>query len=160
MLLTVGIADCRVSSNPEDILITHALGSCLGITAYDGAARVGGLLHVMLPSAVPHPGKAMENPFMFVDTGFPLLLDRMRHKGARCPRLVVRIAGGGRPGRPEGSDLFQIGERNFIMMRKMLWETGLMLHSHDIGGTESRTVSLLIATGEMRVKVNGSVKVI
>jgi chemotaxis protein CheD len=160
VLLTVGIADCRVSADTEDTLITHALGSCLGITAYDGAARIGGLLHVMLPSSDLHPEKALENPCMFVDTGFPLLLDRMRRRGALQPRLTIRVAGGARSREGAETDMFQIGRRNFIMIRKMLWDTGMMLQSHDIGGTESRTVSLVVGNGEMRVKINGSVKTI
>ena len=47
-----------------DTLITHALGSCLGLTIYDPVAKVGGLLHAMLPLSkinkdiyVDHEGK-------------------------------------------------------------------------------------------------------
>ncbi len=33
----------------EDLLVTHALGSCLGLMVYDPQEQVGGLLHAMLP---------------------------------------------------------------------------------------------------------------
>ncbi len=32
-----------------DERVAYALGSCLGITTYDPVAKVGGLVHVMLP---------------------------------------------------------------------------------------------------------------
>jgi chemotaxis protein CheD len=160
MQLTVGIADCRISMDPDDTIITHALGSCLGITVYDAGARIGGMLHVMLPSSALHPDKAQDNPFMFVDTGFPLLLEGALRRGALTSRLSVRVAGGARFGQTAEEDLFQIGRRNFIMMRKVLWETGMMLHSYEIGGSSSRTISLSIGTGEMRIKSDGSVKTI
>jgi chemotaxis protein CheD len=57
----------------EDLLVTHALGSCLGLMVYDPEARVGGLLHAMLPLSKINPEKARSNPFMFVDTGVPRL---------------------------------------------------------------------------------------
>ena len=33
----------------EDLLVTHALGSCLGLIVYDPQEHIGGLLHAMLP---------------------------------------------------------------------------------------------------------------
>ena len=71
MIQKVGIAEMKVSGQRGDIIITHALGSCLGIAAYDPMACVGGLLHVMLPLSAIDPVKAERNPLMFVDTGFP-----------------------------------------------------------------------------------------
>ena len=49
MKKVVGVSDLKVSNNVNDSIITHALGSCLGITAYDSRAKVGGMVHVMLP---------------------------------------------------------------------------------------------------------------
>ncbi len=67
----VDVADMRVSAVKGDVLVTHALGSCLGITVYDPTTHVGGLLHVMLPLSTIDPKKGKENPYMFVDTGVP-----------------------------------------------------------------------------------------
>ena len=36
----VSIADMAVSHSPDDVLITYALGSCLGLTIYDPEAGV------------------------------------------------------------------------------------------------------------------------
>jgi len=82
----------KISDREDDVLITYALGSCLGIAIYDPVARIGGLLHVMLPLSTIDPAKAAENPFMFVDTGVPRLfmLQSRRQKGE------VTGQGGGR----------------------------------------------------------------
>ena len=69
MKLTVDISDMKVSQNPEDTLITCALGSCVGVAMYDPVVKVGGLLHAMMPVSRSDPAKAASKPYMFVDTG-------------------------------------------------------------------------------------------
>ncbi|MGZ3387730.1 MAG: chemotaxis protein CheD, partial [Isosphaeraceae bacterium] len=49
--LVVGISDLKVSNNPADSMITYALGSCIAVAVYDPVAKVGGLLHFMLPDS-------------------------------------------------------------------------------------------------------------
>ena len=46
--LTIGIADMKMARN-EGVLITYALGSCIGICLYDPFIRLGALVHIMLP---------------------------------------------------------------------------------------------------------------
>lgn len=154
----MGVADMKVSANKGDLIVTHALGSCLGVAVYDSAACVGGLLHVMLPLSTIDPEKADLNPFMFVDTGFPRLLLECFKTGAQKQRLEIRVAGGANSYGKEGNDLFQIGKRNLIILRKFLWKDGLLLKSYDVGGSNSRTMSLEIGTGKVTIKSNGVVK--
>ena len=158
MIHTVGVADMKVSAQKGDLLITHALGSCLGVTVYDPVASVGGMLHVMLPLSTIDPVKAERNPFMFVDTGFPALLAECFETGAQRQSLEVRVAGGANSWNKEEGDFFQIGKRNLIVLRKLLWKNGLLLKSHDVGGSNSRTLSLEIGTGIVTIKSGGEVK--
>jgi chemotaxis protein CheD len=151
----VGVADMKVSANPGETIITYALGSCLGITAYDPAVRVGGMLHVMLPTSTIDSLKGREAPFMFVDTGLPLLLQECRKAGARPERLILKVAGGACAHVKEEDDYFQIGKRNFVILKKLAQANGLALQAYEVGGTQSRTLSLEIATGTVRIKVNG-----
>ena len=72
MKIIVGMADMQVTNTPEATLITYALGSCIGVTLYDPSAKVGGLLHFMLPESQLDPQKAQRKPWMFADTGIPL----------------------------------------------------------------------------------------
>ena len=83
MRVVVGIAEMKVSSDPEDILVTHALGSCVGIVLHDPVAGVGGILHYMLPLSSLDPVKAAKNPFMFGDTGIPEFFQAVYRAGAK-----------------------------------------------------------------------------
>ena len=47
--LKVGIGDMKFTRGGGTV-ITYALGSCIGITFYDPGIKLGGLLHIMLPS--------------------------------------------------------------------------------------------------------------
>ena len=154
----MGVADMKISAKTGDLIITHALGSCLGIAVHDPVACVGGLLHVMLPLSSIDPAKAERNPSMFVDTGFPELLNECFNTGALRRRLEIRVAGGANSWNREEDDLFQIGKRNLIVLRKLLWKNGLLLKSHDVGGSNSRTMTLEIGTGIVTIKSGGQVK--
>lgn len=150
----IGIADMKVSARPDDVLITYALGSCLGIAIYDSAAKVGGLLHVMLPTSSVNPTKAAGNPLMFVDTGVPELFKACYKAGAKKERIVVKVAGGASLQNNAEGDQFQIGKRNFLMLRKLLWKNNVLIESCDVGENHSRTMALDIATGEVILKIN------
>lgn len=153
MRYTVGVASMRISSSKEDIIVTHALGSCLGIAIYDPEAHVGGLLHVMLPLSSIDPAKAQENPCMFVDTGVPKLFHDCYSAGADRKRIIVKVAGGA--AFRDQNDLFAIGKRNYILLRKLFWKNGFMIASEDVGGTISRTMFLDINTGRTWIRSGG-----
>jgi chemotaxis protein CheD len=152
-LLVVGVADCRVSNDPEGVLVTYALGSCIAVMIHDPVARVGGLLHFMLPESSLDRAKAQQNPFMFADTGIPFLFKSAYQLGAEKRRLVVAVAGGAQIMDPQGR--FNIGKRNSLAMRKILWKAGVLVNSEEIGGNASRTVRLEIAGGAMFMRGPG-----
>lgn len=155
--LVVGVADIKVSGNVDERLVTYALGSCLGISVYDPQVKVGGLLHVMLPTGAIDPDKMAQNPAMFVDSGVPLLFKECYKFGAKKERMIVKIAGGSHTGASDEDDKYQIGKRNLLALRKLLWKNGVMLHAHDTGGIQvSRTMWLDIGTGGVTLKVNGA----
>lgn len=147
----------KVSSSTEERLITYALGSCLGIVVYDPVASVAGMLHVMLPTGTIDPAKAQEKPAMFVDSGIPLLFKECYKLGAKKERMQVKVAGGAHAGASEEDDRFQIGKRNMIALRKLLWKNGVMIHANDTGGVQtSRTMWVDVATGDVTLKINGA----
>jgi len=151
----IGVADMKVSRNPDDTIVTYALGSCLGVTVYDPEAQVGGMAHIMLPLSTGDPTKAAQKPLMFVDTAVPRLFIACYKAGARKQRAIVRVAGGAAPLSIGRDDYFEIGKRNFIVLRKLLWKNGVLLKAHDVGGNQSRTMSLNLSTGEVILKTNG-----
>lgn len=146
-MLVVGVADMKVSGNSEDVIVTYALGSCLGVVVHDMQAQVGGLLHAMLPHAEINPEKAKANPAMFIDTGVPLLFQAVYAAGATKKNLKIYIAGGA------GNDnFFAIGERNIIAIRKIFWKNGYVISGQEVGGTIARTMHLEINTGKIWIK--------
>lgn len=147
----------KVCGTSGDVIVTHALGSCLGIAVHDPVAKVGGLLHVMMPVSNVNPDKAKANPFMFVDTGLPLFFKSAYDLGAVKRRIVVKVAGGANV-HNVGKDSFAIGKRNFIMLKKMFWKNGILIEKADVGGTHARTMYLQIDTGRVWLSTAGKEK--
>lgn len=148
----VGMADCRASANREDELTTYALGSCIGLAVYDPRARVGGLLHFMLPDSSIADEKE-RNSAKFADTGVPLLLEQVCALGASKKRLEVWAAGAANMLQSAGS--FEIGKRNHQALRRILWKAGLLLRGEAVGGNQSRSVRLEVATGNLWIQTSG-----
>lgn len=151
----VGIAEMTVSDSEDDLLVTYALGSCLGIVIHDPAAKVGGLLHAMLPSSSTGRERAATNPARFVDLGVPALFKAAYRLGAVKERIVVKVVGGASIANGGKQDSFQIGKRNLIALKKLLWKNGVLLRGSETGGSISRTVSLEIGSGITTVKAQG-----
>lgn len=149
-LLITGVADCQTSADASTVLVTYALGSCIGLVVHDPAARVGGLLHYMLPDSGIDTAKADKHPYMFADTGIPRLFEKVSRLGGERRRFVVTAVGGAQVLDLKGA--FNIGQQNHLALRKILWKTGVLIHSEDVGGTVSRTVRLEIATGRVLLR--------
>lgn len=153
-LVVVGMADMKVSADPDATLATYALGSCIGLAVHDPVARVAGLLHFMLPDSNLDKEKARMQPFMFADTGIAALVRSAVELGAMKRRLVVRAAGGAQVMDPNG--VFNIGKRNSLAMRKVLWKEGLLLAGEELGGAESRSVRLEVGSGKFWLRPAGA----
>jgi chemotaxis protein CheD len=154
--VVVDIADLAVSDDPNATLITYSLGSCIGVTIWDPLVKVGGMLHFMLPESSISPQKAESTPAMFCDTGVPRRFRAAYELGAQKRRLKVKIAGGSQLLDDQGA--FNIGKRNYLALRKIFWKNGVLIDSEDIGGCVSRTLRLVIATGEVSLRVRGGAK--
>ena len=152
-VLVVGVADMLASNDASAELVTYSLGSCIAVTVYDPVIRVGGLVHLMLPSASIDVEKAAARPYMFVDTGVPRLFHALYSFGAEKRRLVVNAAGGAHF--LDDKKLFQIAERNLTALRRILDRNGVALGGSDVGGTTSRHLRLSLAKGEVSVEVPG-----
>lgn len=153
MNITVGVSDMKVSNDFESVLVTYSLGSCIGIAIYDQIARVGGLLHFMLPESSLDLEKAKKNPYMFADTGIPLLFKAAYKLGAKKQRMKVIVAGGSQVLDQKG--FFNIGKRNYMATKKMFWRNNVMIDYEDVGGNSNRTIKMAINNGQTRLKVSG-----
>lgn len=150
---TVGIGEAKVTTGGEDTLVTYSLGSCVGLTLYDPVARVGGMIHCMLPMSKIDPVKAKTQPHMFTDTGVSLLLQSVFDLGAERRRLVAKVAGAASMLDEKG--FFKIGERNYAVLRKVLWKNEILIAAEDVGGTMARTMHLNMGSGETLISSMG-----
>lgn len=155
-LVIVDISGMQISSNPRHLLVTYSLGSCLAVTIYDPEIRIGGMVHCMLPLAKTDSEKASKTPCMFVDTGVSLLLQKLFDRGVKRSRAQITVIGGACI--LDRNDHFRIGQRNFTILRRLLWKNDLFINASDVGGEVTRTVRLDIATGKVFVRSNGVIR--
>ena len=70
--------------------------------------------------------------------------------------MVVRLAGGAQV--LDGDGVFQIGKRNYLAARKILWKAGILISAEAVGGEVSRTTRLEVGTGRMWVREGGGLE--
>lgn len=153
MKIIVGMADMQVTNDAASTLITYALGSCIGITIYDPLAKVGGILHYMLPDSKLDPEKALRKPFMFADTAIPLFFKEGYKLGGDRKKMWITVTGGAQL--LDDSGYFNIGKRNYLALRKLFWANNILIRAEAVGGYVNRTVRLDMATGKVWVKTSG-----
>ena len=154
-LLTVGIGGLEVSEDRASVIITHGLGSCIAVVAWDPVRKAGGLLHFQLPTSTLSPERAQSSPGTFADTGIPLLFGRLYALGCQKRNIVVKAAGGGNF--HGDNNTFDIGRRNHTAMRKIFWKAQVLVAAEDVGGSRSRTVRLFLDTGNVTVQSGSGV---
>jgi chemotaxis protein CheD len=153
-LITVEIGGMKVCKSPADVIVTHSLGSCVGLTLFDPLARVGGMVNCLLPLAAIDPQNALAVPCMFVDTGVAALLREMLAQGAQVQNLIAKAAGAGSP--LGGGDALRLGERNLTVLCEVLGKSRITIAKQDTGGAKARTLYLYVGDGRTTVKTEGA----
>jgi chemotaxis protein CheD len=151
--LIVGMGDMLVSNDASAQLATYSLGSCVGVTIYDPVAKVGGMLHAMLPDSSISADRAASRPNMFVNTGLPAMFHAVYALGGLKHRIVIKLAGGAEF--LDANKVFNIGVRNVEAVVAMLARNGVLLKGKETGGYESRTMRLDLATGGVTLDTPG-----
>lgn len=149
--VTVGIADLNVVKAP-DILVTYALGSCVGICLYDNMMKVSGLSHIMLPDSTQLTN-VTNQPYKFADTAIVELVRKMERMGARQVSMKAKIAGGAQMfAALSTSAIANIGERNVAAVKLALHRLNISIIAEDTGSNYGRTVFFDASDGSMRIK--------
>ena len=116
-------------------------------------AKVGGLLHAMLPDSTRNMHRAAAHPFMFVDTALPAMFHAVYALGALKRRLVVKLAGGAEF--LDENKVFNIGDQNITAVLTLLARNAVKLEASATGGRHSRTVRLDLAMGAVTLDIPG-----
>ena len=149
--ITVVIADMKMAKG-SGILITYALGSCIGLCFHDQRLNLGALLHIMLPLNMEAGRK---NPLKYADTGIRETLRQMEAKGASRGRITVKIAGGAKMFEVKGGNLGNIGQRNIESVHTILRQEGIRLLAEDVGGNVARTLLFDVVSGQGCIRSYG-----
>ena len=149
--LIVGIADMKLASK-SGMLVTYALGSCIGICLYDPVAKLASLVHIMLPINMETGRK---NVYKYADTGIRAALKEMESRGGAARRIVAKIAGGAKMFEVSGGTLGNIGQRNIDSVRMNLKKEGIRLLAEDVGGTVARTLLFDTVSGQGCIRSYG-----
>ena len=154
--ITVGIADMKLAKG-SGILITYALGSCIGLCFHDPRIKLGALLHVMLPLNMETGRK---NPLKYADTGIRETLRQMEAQGASRSRITVKIAGGAKMFEVSGGNLGNIGQRNIESVHTILRKEGIRLLGEYVGGSVARTMLFDVDSGQSCIRSYGKQDII
>lgn len=150
MVHIVGVGEMKTSDHPEDLLVTPAMGASIALALHDRAARIGGILHFLLPLAETSAERATDDPCLFADTGFPQFLRAMLALGAARRSSRIVIAGGAEPVDP--SEFFALGSRNQAAARQVVSREELRVEQAHIGGTHPRRLKLDVGSGRIWVE--------
>ena len=149
--ITIGIADMKMAQS-SGMLITYALGSCIGICLYDQKIKLGALIHIMLPLNM-EPGR--KNTMKYADTGIRETLKMMEAKGASRSRITAKIAGGAKMFEVNGGNLGNIGQRNIESVHTILRMEGIRLLGEHEGGNVARTLLFDLDCGQSCIRSYG-----
>lgn len=142
----VGISDMKIASG-DDILITYALGSCIGTCLYDSTAKIMGLSHILLPH-----NKMCNNDInlhKYADTAIKELVRNMKLRGASLNRMYAKIAGGAQMFL---NSTLTIGEDNKTAVLYELKSLGIRVLGSDVGKNYGRTMECHAKDGKVIIK--------
>lgn len=145
--LVVGIAEGKVAC-ADQLLVSYALGSCVGVCLYDPRRKIAGMAHIILPEAKYAATK--DNPYKFAQEGIQALLEEMKSYGAGYSSITAKIAGGARMFGENGGR-WPVGEWNVKSVERVLEERGIPLLAQDTGGTYGRTILFYAEDGRLEI---------
>jgi len=152
--IIVGLGEIVVTREPTAVLTCVGLGSCIAMCIYDPVAKLGGLVHMLLPMSNSTDMNFV--PSKYVNTGVPLLINRMIKQGAQKSRMVAKMTGGARMlAIPGGSTRMDIGTRNISEAKIAMEKEALKLVSAEVGGNAGRTIQFFLNTGKIFVRTAG-----
>jgi chemotaxis protein CheD len=137
--IAVRMGEIAVSSNPDDVLLSIGLGSCIGLALVDQRRAIAGLAHVMLPEAIAGGGPAGK----FADLAVPELVEQVTALGASRPMLKAVLVGGAQMFSLGGSGALDIGVRNDAAVRDALRKERISVAAAEVGGSKGRTIRVI-----------------
>lgn len=153
-IISVDISDMKIAKAP-DVLVTYALGSCVGICLYDTINKIGALAHIMLPSSQRGSDNNL-NINRFADTCIPSMIEELQKHNCYKINLVANIIGGANMFNYNSNrtlnNFNNIGQSNVVAVKNELIKLGIPIISEETGEDYARTVFFDTDTGKVSIK--------
>jgi len=143
----LGVGEYGATNRPDEVLKTMALGSCVGVIILEPKSRTVGMAHIALSDSKINPVLAGKQPGRFADTAVPALLNLVAKYSKTKSGYIIKLVGGAQVAQMK--DTFNIGKRNILAIKKILWQLKLAPVAEDLGGQISRTVTVEVNTGKV-----------
>lgn len=144
----LAIGDGGIFKKPH--IVTTVLGSCVSVTFFCPAKKIGAVFHAVLPSA---PGKEylkpLKNPFQYVDASITHILQLFNGRGIQNNQLEAKLFGGSQVILNES---VKTGANNIMTAYEMLAANNIKIIASDVGGDKGRKLVFISDTGEVYVK--------
>jgi chemotaxis protein CheD len=137
--IAVRMGEIAVSSNPDDVLMSIGLGSCIGLALVDQRRGVAGLAHIMLPEAIAGGGPVGK----FADVAVPELVRQTTALGTTKTMLKAVLVGGAQMFSLGTSGAMDIGVRNDTAVRAALATERIPVVAAEVGGSNGRTIRVV-----------------
>ena len=144
---SIRMGEMSVATDGKDL--RTLLGSCIGLALYDRRQKIGGLAHIVLPTA---RGKT-DRPGKFVDTAVPGLIESMKELATGELKLTAKLAG--------GASMFsttvaaKIGLQNIASCENLLGELGIPIIARHCGGEQGRRMTFDTTDGRVVIEIVG-----
>lgn len=153
--IAVRMGEIAVSSNPDDVLLSIGLGSCIGLALVDQRRGIAGLAHVMLPEALAGGGPPVGK---FADLAVPELVAQVIALGASRPMLKAVLVGGAQMFSLGSSAAMDIGVRNDAAVRTALAKERISIVAAEVGGSNGRTIRVVPGGAVLSKEAGGAEK--
>jgi putative nucleotidyltransferase with HDIG domain len=122
-----------VVSEQKALVLEACLGSCVGVTICDKEAKVGGLIHLLLPEWTGYSKNW--KPGLYANPGLPIFIRALCQAGADKSRMEACVAGGALVGPVSEMDLdLDIGGRTAEITREILAKESIPVRQSETGG--------------------------
>ena len=152
--LICGVGDIVVTNQPDVLVRTFALGSCVAVIFYSPGLKLAGMAHIALPDSKVNPQRARQKPGYYADTAIETLIRKLKKMGVKKNSQVwIKLIGGANI--LDKNEKFNIGKRNVLAIKRQLWRYKLGAIAEDVGQDYSRTVTLDMNTGRILITSPG-----
>jgi chemotaxis protein CheD len=152
-VLEVFLQPGEVYFGEERTRISTLLGSCVAITLWHPARRIGGMCHYLLPE---RPGGRCGGRLdgRYGDEAVEMFLSELAATRTRPAEYQVKVFGGGNmlADARAGEAAESIARRNVERARELIAENGFAAHAEDLGGSVHRFVMLDLWSGDAWVR--------